>query len=165
MRACLHALLALAASASALPALGAEPDFAKLAWMAGCWRQPGDAGSVEQWLAPAGGTMLGMSRIVRQGKTVEYEFMRIAGDAEGRLAFHAQPSGKPPESFPAASLTDTEVVFENPQHGFPQRVAYASDGPDRLNARIEGQRNGQLRSIPYPMVRVACDGPTSASKP
>jgi hypothetical protein len=150
-------LLVLMVATIAPAARAADFDIARLAWMAGCWRQPGDPGSEEQWLAPAGGTMLGVGRIVRQGKATEWEFMRIASEADGRLVFHAQPSGKAPDSFPAITLTDTEVVFENLQHGFPQRVVYGNDGPDRLNARIEGQRNGQLRVVPYPMVRVSCD--------
>ena len=40
--------------------LSAHADVADLQWLAGCWSQDGrEAGSVEQWTAPAGGTMLG----------------------------------------------------------------------------------------------------------
>jgi hypothetical protein len=83
--------------------------------------------------------------------------MDIRAQADGTLAFHAQPSGRPAETFPALRLTDTEVVFENLQHDFPQRVVYAVEGGDKLNARIEGLRNGSLRVIHYPMRRVSCD--------
>ena len=145
-------------AALAFQAQAAESDLARLAWLGGCWKaENGEPGSVEQWLPPAGGTMLGMSRTVKQGRTVAHEFMRIAEQPGGGLAFHAQPSGKPPDVFPARQVTATEVVFENPQHDFPQRIAYARDGDTRLNARIEGLRNGVPRTIPFPMVKVSCD--------
>ena len=83
-----------------------------------------DAGSVEHWLAPAGASLLGVSRTVRQGRTVGYEFMRIAAGNDGRLAFHAQPSGKPPAAFPVLRQGEREVVFENLEHAFPPRILY-----------------------------------------
>jgi hypothetical protein len=139
-------------------ALPVQADVGKVAWLAGCWKNAsGEPGSIEQWLPPAGGNLLGVSRTVRQGKTVTYEFMRIASEPGGVLAFHAQPSGQAATTFLAVKLTDTEVVFENLQHDFPQRVIYAADGPERLNARIEGTRNGKPRAIHFPMVRVSCD--------
>jgi hypothetical protein len=150
------ALFALACAAPA--AWAQEHDITKLQWLSGCWKaDAAEAGSVEQWMPLAGGSLLGMGRTVKGGKTVAWEFMRIDVQPGGRLAFHAQPSGQPPATFPATSLSDTEVVFENPQHDFPQRVVYARDGATRLAARIEGQRNGKLRTIAFPMQRVSCD--------
>lgn len=141
------------------PALAQGADIGKLAWLAGCWRADGgEPGTMEHWLPLAGDTLMGVGRTVKQGRTVAHEFMQIRREPDGAIAFHAQPSGKPPDKFPLLRLTDTEVVFENPQHEFPQRVAYAVEGGTRLNARIEGMRNGQLRVIPFPMTRVSCDG-------
>lgn len=140
------------------PAQAADSDMAKLAWLGGCWQSEGaEPGSVEHWLPLAGGTLMGVGRTVKQGKTVTHEFMQIRELPDGRIAFHAQPAGKPADVFPVLKLSDSEVVFENLQHDFPQRVAYARDGATRLNARIEGLRNGQLRVIPFPMVKVSCD--------
>ena len=158
-------LVAASASASAVPAASdtptaptADASLEQLAWLTGCWAsENAEPGSGEQWMAPAGASMLGMSRTVRAGKTATHEFMRIAPAADGRLAFFAQPSGKPSEVFALLSIATNEVVFENPQHDFPQRVIYRLVAPDRLHASIEGRRNGVARSIDYPMVRSACD--------
>jgi hypothetical protein len=150
------ALALLLTTGAAAHADGTE--LAKLAWLGGCWQsEGGEPGSVEQWLPLAGGSLLGVSRTVKEGKTVAYEFMDIRAQADGTLAFHAHPSGRPADTFPALRLTDTEVVFENLQHDFPQRVVYAVEGGNKLNARIEGLRNGSLRVIHYPMRRVSCD--------
>ena len=106
-------------------------------------------------MAPAGGTMLGMSRTVKQGRTVEFEFMQIRTTDTGSLAFIAKPSGQDEATFPLLRLTDSEAAFENLQHDFPQRVIYRLDGAT-LRARIEGMRNGSIRAMEFPMTRTAC---------
>jgi hypothetical protein len=135
----------------------AEPEIAKLSWLAGCWAsEGGEPGSGEHWTSLAGETMLGTSRTVKQGKTVEFEFMELRHLSDGRLAFIAHPSGQRTTVFPALRISESEVVFENPEHDFPQRVAYARDGESKLRARIEGNRKGTLRVIEFPMSREAC---------
>lgn len=160
MRLVLAALLlagnALAATAPA-PAAGVE----QLGWLSGCWQSTAagtEAGSVEMWTTPDGGTLLGLSRTVRGGRTSEYEYMRIGPDAHGRLAFHAQPSGQPATLFPLLRLDADEVVFENAGHDFPQRVAYRRDGADRVVGRIEGRSGGKDKVIEFPLRRVGCGG-------
>jgi hypothetical protein len=66
--------------------------IARLSWLAGSWRLE-KAGRVveEQWMAPAGGVMLGMSRTVTKGKLTEYEFMQVREGPGGELYFVAQP--------------------------------------------------------------------------
>ena len=148
------AMLALALS---FTATAQEVSVDQVAWLAGCWTtENAEAGSGEHWMPAAGGALLGMSRTVRGGKMVGYEFMRIA-PADGKLIFHAQPAGKPADSFAASKQSANEVVFENLQHDFPQRVIYRFEAPDKLKASIEGTRNGALRTIAYPMTRVSCD--------
>jgi len=134
----------------------ADP-LAPVAWLAGCWVQQGrEAGSVEHWMAPAGGVMLGMARTLKNGRVTEFEFMQMRADAEGRLAFVAQPQGRPPTEFRLLRQGEAEAVFENPAHDFPQRVMYKRESADRLVARIEGSINGKERGIDFPMQRTAC---------
>lgn len=133
----------------------ADP-FAPVAWLAGCWAQQGrEAGSVEQWMAPAGGLMLGMARTLKNGRVVEFEFMQIRLD-DGKLSYVAQPQGRPPTAFALLRHGEAEAVFENAAHDFPQRIFYRRDGADRLMARIEGNINGKERGIDFPMQRTAC---------
>ena len=144
----------------------AEPAIAKLAWLAGCWEsKSAEPGSGEQWMPPAGGTMLGTSRTVKDGETVEFEFMELRQLPDGKLAFIAHPSGQATTSFPLLRIDDSEAVFENPEHDFPQRVAYARDGEARLRARIEGILDGTSRTIEFPMSRVSCDAQITGAKP
>ena len=164
MRPRLAAAIALLSVALAPAAVRAEDaQLERLSWLAGCWAaEKGEAGSVEHWLPLAGGTMLGIGRTVRNGRTVEHEFMQIRLDAEGRPVFIAQPSRQKEATFVATSIGERAVTFENPAHDFPQRVIYRAVGDSGLAARIEGTRNGASRGIDFPMQRVACEGPKPA---
>ncbi len=149
-----HTIALLLAACAAVPASAADDALAKLGWLQGCWAAQGaEAGSGEQWMAPAGGTMLGMSRTVRKGRTVAWEFIRIERGDDGALRFIAQPSGQPQATFTLVRQDADAVVFENPSHDFPQRIVYRRAGATSLHARIEGKGRG----IDFPMSRTACD--------
>jgi hypothetical protein len=149
---------AILAFVVSLPAGADEPKLADLAWLAGCWHAAeGDPGTIEQWTPLAGNSLLGVSRTVDAGRTVLFEFMRIAPDEAGRITFFAQPRGIAPTGFPAVSTTRTEVVFENTAHDFPQRVVYRFEAPATLRAHIEGVVDGKSQRIDYHFVRGSCE--------
>ena len=153
-------LVVVASSVFARAALAQQPSMriGQLSWIAGCWRQSGRGGNRvvdEQWMAPSGGTMLGMSRTVRGDSLIEFEHLQIVARS-GRLVYHAEPSGQAPADFVASAVSDTLVLFENPEHDFPQRIIYRRRATDTLVARIEGTRNGQTRGIDFPYSRVTC---------
>jgi hypothetical protein len=164
-RACLVAVLRTSLVAAAT-AYAAEPRVQDLGWLAGCWsRTDAEAGSGEQWTAAAGGTMLGVSRTVRDGRTVEYEFIIIGPAPDGTLVYRAHPSGQASAEFRLVHAGEHEIVFENPAHDFPQRVGYRLESDQvTLTAWIEGPSKGTTRRIPFPMRRVACDAPVSQAE-
>ncbi len=151
--------LLLALVGGTLQAVQAQDDpLARLAWLGGCWAAVGaEAGSGEQWLPLAGGTLIGVGRTVRGGRTVDFEFLQIRAATDGRIAYIAQPGGRPPTQFLSTTVSEREVVFENPQHDFPQRVIYRRGEGGTLRARIEGLRNGTMKEIDFPLQRVACE--------
>lgn len=132
--------------------------IAELAWLRGCWASAtaGKRQATEHWMKPVGDTMLGLAQTASGEKMVEFEFMRIAQEADGEIYFIAKPSGQPEARFKLIEMGANEVVFENPEHDFPQRVIYRRDG-DSLNGRIEGTVNGQAKASDFPMKRVSCD--------
>jgi len=101
--------------------------------------------------------MLSMARTVRGDKLVEYELV-VVREQEGGLAYEAHPSGQPSAVFLSSSVGDALVVFENPEHDFPQRIGYRRNGSDELLAWIEGTHNGKARRIEYPYRRSPCGG-------
>lgn len=71
-------VIGLTLSAPNASAQAISPSVTSLEWLAGCWAiEGGEPGSGEQWMAPAGGAMLGVGRTVRRGTTVAHEFMQI----------------------------------------------------------------------------------------
>jgi hypothetical protein len=146
--------LAALASASIAQPVGA---IDRLAWLTGCWAADGgEPGSVEHWLAPAAGSMLGVNRTVRAGRLSQFEFMAIRTAADGRLAFVAWPGGRNETEFPIKSLEVDEVVFESPRQAFPSRVIYRRTGDRSMLGRIEGVANGNARAVDFPFIRVSC---------
>jgi hypothetical protein len=153
----LWSMLTLASTATVAQD-GGITSLSSVAWLAGCWSaEQGDAGSGEQWLPPAGGTMLGMSRTVKNGKTVEFEFMQLRLNEQGKLVLIALPSGQKETVFVASASSKDSITFENPQHDFPQRVIYRLESGGRLIARIEGMRAGALRGMEFPFKRARCE--------
>lgn len=145
--------LVLATTPATPPPPAAEID--RLGFIAGCWTltRPNGTKIEEQWLAPSGGAMLGMSRSVRDAKLREFEFMRILPGADGRLQYVAIPSGQAEAAFPVKEIAENAVTFENPQHDFPQRILYRLVDKDTLVARIEGSVAGQARAADFPYSR------------
>jgi hypothetical protein len=130
----------------------------QLAWLQGCWEAVSPGQTIEeQWMPPRGHAMLGVSRTVRDDRLAAYELVVVREDG-GRLAYEAHPSGQAAATFASRSLGESSVVFENPDHDFPQRVGYTRTGPDALLAWIEGTRNGQVRRVEFRYHRVACAG-------
>jgi hypothetical protein len=133
----------------------AKPVAEDVGWLSGCWAFTRNGRHViENWAPPEGGTLIGLSRSVANGRTVEYEFLLIRSGAGG-LEYVAKPSGQPEGIFTATRVSATEVIFENPAHDFPKRIMYKRDG-DNLMAAIDGPMNGQTRRIEFPFAKADC---------
>ena len=106
-------------------------------------------------MQPRGGTMIGVSRTVTNGRHREHEFLRIfaLGDT---LVYAAIPSGQQPTEFRAKAISPTEIVFENPAHDFPQRVTYRLASREMLIATIDGDRAGRRQPVVFSYARSAC---------
>lgn len=138
------------------------PSVSDLAWLAGCWASVGgETGSGEQWTIPAGGTMLGTSRTVREGRTVAFEFLRIREREYGGIVYLASPSGGEATAFELVAVAEDHAVFENPDHDFPQRIVYDRQG-DGMTARIETIESESSREFRFR--RVDCDPEVGAGE-
>ena len=145
---CLVPLALLAA-----PLAAQSPAIDRAAWLAGCWelRTPTRL-TVEMWMPPAGGMMLGASRTTMGERVREFEQLQLTAHGD-TLVYHASPSGQAPTSFRSVlPIAAGELVFENPAHDFPQRIRYRRITADSLVARVEAGARG----FDIPMRRVSC---------
>jgi hypothetical protein len=138
----------------------------RAAWLAGCWeqRRPNRL-TMEMWMPPAGGTMMGASRTTVGATTREFEQLRLhtAGDT---LIYTALPSGQRQTDFRSTSVSATMLVFENPTHDFPRKISYRRVGTDSLIARVEGPGPGNTtRGFDIPMKRASCTDVPAGSAP
>jgi hypothetical protein len=144
----------------ALPAADQSP-LEPLGWMSGCWRSgSGARETIEMWMPPAGGMMVGGSRTVANGRARAFEHLRLraAGDT---LVYTAIPSGQTETHFRSTIATADGFTVENLEHDFPQRIIYRRVGPDAMSARVEGPGPNGPRGFDMAFQRVACEAVAS----
>jgi len=138
-----------------------EPAFKieDLSWLSGCWQSENkekNSSVSEFWTSVAGQSMLGVGRTIKNGKTMDYEYLRIVQDDKG-IFYIAKPKANAEETpFKLTKLTAAGAVFENPAHDFPQKVIYRVEGA-KLFARIEGNNKGRFMGFDFPMSKIKCD--------
>ena len=103
------------------------PEFPE--WMNGAWaRGDGESWADEYWTPPRAGIMIGASRSGKGEVLQFWEHMRIVREADGRLAFWAISADQKPVRFSARQKSADEIVFENADHDYPQRIRYWREG-------------------------------------
>jgi hypothetical protein len=110
---------------------------AQVAWIAGIWSGSTGTSTIEErWTPPAGGSMLAVSRTVRDGLMSAFEFLCIV-ERDGGLVYTAMPNGRQPATdFTLTKIDDTSATFENPEHDFPKMIRYTRRPDGALEAVI-----------------------------
>jgi len=111
----------------------------RLQWLSGTW-SGGTATTTteERWTPASGGSMLAVSRTVRNNSVSAFEFLCIA-ERGGGLVYTAMPNGRAPATdFTLTAIDDTSATFENPLHDFPKMIRYAVRPDGTLEATISG---------------------------
>ena len=138
MRTAIPFLVAVFVVSSPVGAESPVPSPPLPGWLAGGWLSQSADGkwSEEWWTTAKAGVMLGAGRSGSGDKLEWWEQTRIEV-ADGKLRFCALPKGQAGACFASTRVEAGEIVFENPGHDFPTRVAYRRDGSDLL-AEISG---------------------------
>jgi Domain of unknown function (DUF6265) len=149
-----------ASPASPTPPVNPSSPLDQFAWLHGCWDgKVNQRDFREEWLPLRGDMMVGVSQTVSQGKTLDFEYLRLESRPEGAF-YVAVPSGTKETSFRFAGKTVDDgreiFAFENATDEFPQRIIYRRGTEGWLYATVEGKVNGQPKSVMYPMRRVDC---------
>jgi hypothetical protein len=125
---------------------GPAPELAGLTWLAGTWAGSLGEGaySEETWSTPAGACMVGMWRLVKDGKPRVLELLTLTvedGAVVMRLRHHdgslvAWEEKDAPLALELVKKGDREAVFEGKEDGKPLRLTYRRTG-DRLDVVLE----------------------------
>lgn len=126
-------------------------------WLIGTWEDKTPEGSLyETWDKSNDNEYVGKSYIVKGKDTIIFENIRLVQEQNGLFYIPAvknQNDGLPVR-FTAKKISETQLIFENPQHDFPQIISYKKIGIDSLIAEISGMKEGQIRRQQFSMKRV-----------
>lgn len=118
----------------------------QLKWLVGTWKiNAGNGYIVEQWKQTNDSTFSGKSMFVKAaGDSVLQETIELSlrnGEWNYTPTVVGQNNSKPVK-FSIIYIGRSEFICTNPDHDFPQRIAYRRI-KSSLQASIEGRRNGK----------------------
>jgi hypothetical protein len=124
-----------------------EKDKIKKAdWLIGNWENTSPDGVLtENWQKVNDSTFSAVSYFIKAKDTIHSESIVLAQKGEA-LTYIATVKGQnvdKPVVFPSKSETENQLVFENPQHDYPQKITYTKGANNTLTAEISGKLNGK----------------------
>lgn len=129
-------------------------DLIKLEWLIGTWKRETKREILyERWIKVSNRTFEGDSYSVNNGDTTFVEFLRL--EQFGAEIFYTPKvaHNKYPVPFKLIKAIENEVVFENLDHDFPQRIIYKRNADGSLDVRIEGDRDGEQSGADFSFVK------------
>jgi len=132
-------------------------NISKAKWLIGTWENQTPRGSIfETWKKVTDTRYEAKSYVVREKDTMIFETitLKVVGSEIHYIPTVKNQNEGLPVIFKAKAFTEDEMIFENPEHDFPQMIAYNRISSDSLVAKISGAKNGQERSQFFPMKKV-----------
>ena len=113
--------------------------ISQIEWLSGTWIGTTATSTIEErWTPPAGGSMLAISRTIRNGAVNAFEFLCVV-ERGGGLVYQAMPNGRQPATdFTLTRMDPNGLTFENPTHDFPKVIRYTRGADGSLEAVISG---------------------------
>lgn len=139
------------------PAFSSPPaTLQDMAWFIGQWSGTGLGGTTDEiWSAPAGGAMMGMFRLVRDGTIVFYEFLTLI-EQEGSLVLklkHFNPDLTGWEE--KANYVTFRLLKVSPDAAHFSGLTFKRTGPDAMEIflALRDTKTGTLREERFAMTR------------
>jgi hypothetical protein len=132
-----------------------------LAWFAGAWTGSGLGGVTDEiWSPPAGGAMMGMFRLVRDGKIVFYEFLTLV-EQDGSLLLklkHFNPDLTGWEE--RANFVTFRLLTIAPDAVHFNGLTFRRQGADRMEIflALRNSKTGTVSEERFSMTRVRSAG-------
>jgi len=125
------------------------------AWLLGRWENNSDQGNLSEiWKKQNDSLYHGASYFVIAGDTVFSESIELfEKDGEVNYVVSGVEGNEDPVPFKLKSSNESRLVFENPQHDFPQTITYTHKG-DSVIAVISGKQNGKPKKEYFRMKKI-----------
>jgi len=131
-----------------------ENKISVASWLIGSWENKADDGNLfESWAKSNDSTYIGTAYYIKSNDTLHHESMTLLQKGS-ELVYMATVQGQnndEPVTFLLTKSDSKQLVFENPNHDYPQKIAYQQITVDSLVATISGKQQGKLSSESYSM--------------
>jgi hypothetical protein len=115
-------------------------------WLIGQWENKSEEGILtENWSKPNDSTLAAGSFFIKEKDTLHFENI-VLREKEGELIYETIIKGQnndKPISFPLLSETENELVFENLQNDYPQKIKYQRNSKSAITISISGTQTGK----------------------
>lgn len=126
-------------------------------WLIGRWENNSAEGNLSEfWTKANDSTLLGESYFAIKSDTVFGEKVELSQRGNDFIyeARVAKQNDEKPVPFKLTSSSEKEMIFENPEHDYPNKIVYQKVGNDSLVAEIFGTIDGKLKSETFKMKKV-----------
>ncbi|MCI4670358.1 MAG: DUF6265 family protein [Bacteroidia bacterium] len=128
-----------------------------LSWLVGTWEMKSRKGSTyEKWEQTSKNELLGRSFKIMEGDTLLLESIQIQVEDDQLYFIPTVPTQNEGKAirFKNTKLEKGMMIFENPEHDFPQIISYSLINPDSIHAEVAGEIDGKLEKRSFPMKRI-----------
>lgn len=141
-------------------------------WLAGSWTELDEGGSTEEhWSRPSANSMVGMCRMIRNGKVALYELMLIEDngtDVELRIRhyrWNMVDADKEPLVWKLVRASESELVFENPTQERVRRIEYRRPDDQSITCTLVSTGDGGETPRTFELRRATPAARPSSEKP
>ena len=123
-------------------------------WLLGNWENKSADGNLsETWKKVNDSTFQAESYFIKEKDTLHFETITLQQKGE-ELTYNAAVKGQNNDKAVTFKHNDTiekQLVFENPKHDFPQKIAYSQITKDSIIIQISGIQQGKPSSERFSM--------------
>jgi hypothetical protein len=125
-------------------------------WLVGEWKNESKEGIVtENWSKTNDSTLVAGSFFVKEKDTLHFENSKLI-EKDGELIYETIIQGQnndKPIVFPLLSETENELVFENLQNDYPQKIKYQRNSKTAITISISGKQAKKFVSEQFKMTK------------
>ena len=123
-------------------------------WLIGSWEKNTPEGIlIEKWAPLNDSVLSGISYVTKGADTLFSETMKLElkGDKLLYIPTVKDQNNAMPVVFTSTSITNNEMIFENPTHDYPKKIMYRQITPDSLVAEVSAIVNGKEKKEQFSM--------------
>jgi hypothetical protein len=125
-------------------------------WLVGEWKNESKEGIVtETWSKTNDSTLVAGSFFIKEKDTLHFENSKLI-EKDGELIYETIIQGQnndKPIVFPLLSETENELVFENLQNDYPQKIKYQRNSKIAITISISGKQAKKFVSEQFKMTK------------